>query len=124
MPSTERGFLLGSIVGPVIGLAALAVDLLPTLLGTLGTLPFLPEVYNTCEALDLTFNLVTSSVVGVIVAAVLGWFIAKQRNASRSQEQQVSVKAAAIGAAITASLLLTLVTTGSSMFICTDPLAV
>lgn len=124
MPSTERGFLLGSIIGPVIGLAALAVDLVPALLSAVGTVSLLPDDYSFCDALDLTFNLAMSSFVGVAVAAVLAWFVAKQRNANRDQEQQVSVKAAAIGAAITAGLLLTLVTTGSSMFICTDPLAV
>lgn len=124
MPRVERGFLLGSLVGPVVGLAALAVDFIPGLIGSLGVLPFLPDEYGFCDVVDLTFNLALSSIVGVIVATVLAGFIAKQRNANKPAEAQLSVKAAAIGAGITAALLLTLITTGSAMFICTDPLAV
>lgn len=124
MPRIERGFLLGSLVGPLVGLGALAIDFIPGLLGSLGILPFLPDEYSLCDVVDLTFNLALSSIVGVIVACVLGGFIAKQINANRPDEAKLSVKAATVGAGITAALLLTLLTTGSSMFICTDPLAV
>lgn len=124
MPKVERGFLVGSSIGLLAAIGGFIMDFSVALFASAASLPFLGEGATMCDAMDLTFDLVFSGVVATAVGGVLGWFVAKQMNASREVERQLSVKSAVVGAVVTAGLLMTLVVAGGTIFFCNDPLAV
>lgn len=124
MPSTERGFLIGSMVGPIAALMAVLLNFLPGLLVDVLTLKFDSSDLGYCELTFLTIELALWSIVALPVATTLAWFVAKQRNAGREGLEQASTRAAAAGGFLSAALVLILLTAGSGAFICTDPLAV
>lgn len=124
MPRIERGFLLGSLIGFVAAIGGFIVDFSFALLAGAASLPSLGEGATMCDAMDVTFDLAFSGVVAIAVGGMLGWFVAKNLNASRDAEQQLSARSAAVGAVVVSTLLMILVTAGGSIFFCNDPLAV
>lgn len=124
MPSIERGFLLGSLVGLLAAVGGFILDFGITLLAGAASLPFLGEGATMCDAMSLGFDLAVSGVVATAVAAMLGWFVARQTNTARPADQQLSVKSAVAGAVVISALLMTLIAAGGTIFFCNDPLAV
>lgn len=124
MPSTERGFLIGSVIGPIAGLMAVVMNFVPGLLIDLLTLSLDASDISYCESTFLTIELAFWSLIAIPAATMLAWFVAKQRNANREADEQASTRAAAAGGFLGATLVLLLLTAGAGAVVCTDPLAV
>lgn len=124
MPSTERGFLIGSVIGPLAGLLAVVMNFLPGLLIDLLTLSIDASDLSYCESTFLTIELAFWSLIAIPAATMLSWFAAKQRNASRDANAQASTRAAAAGGFLGSTLVLLVLTAGAGAVVCTDPLAV